>query len=208
MTDNCNELRNCLRRAWPKAVLYLCTFHILQQVWRWLFEKEHGVSKEDRVVIMKSFRSILYAFTKEEFDEKLEEFMALDAIERKPSCKTYFEDLWKIEKSWAICYRKDSLTRGSNTNNYVEAQFGVIKDGILQRQRQFNINMLLDKLISEFEQHFKIKLLSVADGSFDGVYSRRYGGGKYVIPGKFLNLNILIILTIVYSSWFDSSRND
>ena len=75
------------------------------------------------------------------------------------------------------------MTRGSNTNNYVEAQFAVVKDGILPRQRQFNINMLLDKLMSEFEQHFKIRLLSVADGTFDGTYSSRYKGRKYVIPG-------------------------
>lgn len=184
MTDNCDELRNCLRRAWPNAVLYLCTFHILQQVWRWLFEKEHRVSKDDRMVIMKHFRSIVYAQTKEELDEKFEEFMDLDMIEHNHCCKSYFKDLAKIESAWALCYRKDVLTRGSHTNNYVEAQFGVVKDGILRRQRQFNVNMLLDKLMSEFEQHFKVKLLSVADGSFDGTYSSRYGGGKYQIPGE------------------------
>ena len=36
--------------------------------------------------------------------------------------------------------------------------------------------MLLDKLFSEFEEHFKIKLLSLADGTFDGVYSKRFMG--------------------------------
>ena len=185
MTDNCTELRNSLRRAWPKAILYLCTFHILQQVWRWLFEKEHGVNKGDRVAIMKCFRSIVYADTPEEMSENFEELKAMKAVKKNPSCKTYFEDLENIERAWALCYRKDSLTRGSNTNNYVEAQFGVIKDGILQRQRQFNINQLLDKLMDEFEHHFKVKLLSVADGSFDGTYSSRYGGGKYEIPGIF-----------------------
>ena len=32
----------------------------LQQVWRWLYEKEHGISKDERVVIMKLFRAVLY----------------------------------------------------------------------------------------------------------------------------------------------------
>ena len=59
---------------------------------------------------------------------------------------------------------------------FVEAQFLVIKDSILCRQRQFNVNMLLDKLFSEFEEHFKIKLLSLAAGTFDGVYSKRFMG--------------------------------
>jgi len=34
MTDNCDELRSALNEAWPKSTLLLCTFHILQQVWR------------------------------------------------------------------------------------------------------------------------------------------------------------------------------
>ena len=40
--------------------------------------------------------------------------MELEAVEQNPCCMTYFEDLGKIERSWALCYRKDSLTRGSN----------------------------------------------------------------------------------------------
>ena len=46
----------------------------------------------------------------------------------------------------------------------------------LRRQRQYNINMLFDKLMVEFEDHFKCRLLSVADETFDGdgVYSHRF----------------------------------
>jgi len=67
-------------------------------------------------------------------------------------------------------------------------QFLVVKDGVLKRQRQYNINQLLDKLMHDFEEHFKIKLLSVADGTFDGVFSGRFKGSKLVIPGKKLFL--------------------
>lgn len=60
-----------------------------------------------------------------------------------------------MEKSWALWYRHKYLTRGSNTNNYVEAQFLVTKDGISKRKRQFSINQLLDKLLNEFEKIFQ-----------------------------------------------------
>ena len=53
MTDNCNELR--------QAILFLCVFHTLQQVWRWIYGKEHGISASDRVEIMTVFKSLLYA---------------------------------------------------------------------------------------------------------------------------------------------------
>ena len=32
MTDNADPLRNALRNVWPNAKLFLCHFHILQQV--------------------------------------------------------------------------------------------------------------------------------------------------------------------------------
>ncbi|XP_066936103.1 uncharacterized protein [Clytia hemisphaerica] len=38
--------------------------------------------------------------------------------------------------------------------------------------------MLLDKLMIEFEEHFKRRLLSIADGTFDGIYSQRFKGRK------------------------------
>ena len=61
MTDNCDELHQSLSQNWPEATLLLCTFHIHQQVWRWLYESCHGIAKDDRVVIMKLFRKIIYA---------------------------------------------------------------------------------------------------------------------------------------------------
>ena len=45
----------------------------------------------------------------------------------------------------------------------------VLKDTILRRTRQFYVNALLQKLSLDFEEHFKIRLLSIADGSFDGI---------------------------------------
>ena len=71
------------------------------------------------------------------------------------------------------------LIRGNNTNNYCESQFGLIKDGILNRTKQYNVNGLIEKLLEDFNHHYENKLLSVANGSFDGVYSKRFmGRGK------------------------------
>jgi len=110
MTDNCEELRNSLKRAWPDSILLLCVFHILQQVWRWLFEKEHAVNKYDRVEIMKSFRRLVYSKSKEHFEENYETLVHLNAVETNECCIQYFEDLCKIERAWAFWYRKEYLT--------------------------------------------------------------------------------------------------
>lgn len=75
-----------------------------------------------------------------------------------------------------IFYRKDLCHRGHDTNNLVEAQFLVIKDTVLNRTKEINVNGVIDKLTSGLEDHYKTKLINVANGSFGGVYSRRFKG--------------------------------
>ena len=41
----------------PEATLLLCSFHVLQAVWRWLWNKEHGIHLADR----KTHHGIMYA---------------------------------------------------------------------------------------------------------------------------------------------------
>ena len=98
-------------------------------------------------------------------------------------CK-YITDVYEERESWALCYRANLPLRGNNTNNYCEAQFLVMKDEILNRQKEVNVVGLLDKFTLEFDQHYRNKLLSVASGKYDGVYSRRSKGqGKTKADG-------------------------
>ena len=45
MSDNCDERRSSLKKTWSESKLLLDIFLILQQVWRWLFEKKYGSGK-------------------------------------------------------------------------------------------------------------------------------------------------------------------
>ena len=51
-----------------------------------------------------------------------------------------------------------------------------MKDLILQRVKEYNVNALFDRLTQELDQHYKDKLLSASSGSFDSYSSRRYLG--------------------------------
>lgn len=176
MTDNCGELRAVLHERWPSAVLLLCVFHVLQQVWRWIYDKTHGIAADHRVEIMKLFRLLMYAESEVDLDAAIEQVIGNQTVVRYPEFVMYLEDLIERKEEWAICFRAALLIRGCQTNNYIEAQFLVVKDTILRRTRVFNINALLRKLFEDFEDHFKFKLLSIADGSYDGIFSRRFRG--------------------------------
>ena len=138
MTDNCDELRNALKKSFPNSCLLLSIFHMQQQVWRWLYDRLHNIQAGDRVEII-------------ELQKMCDQFLNSDLIKKYGDALIYFSDLFLSKQEWAVCYKTNSLLRGSNTDNYIEAQSLVIKDSFLCRQRQFNVNMLLDKLFSEFE---------------------------------------------------------
>ena len=63
-----------------------------------------------------------------------------------------------------MCYRVELHLRGNNTNNLCKAQFLVIKDTILNRQKEVNVVGLMDKFTNELDQHYSNKLLSVSSG--------------------------------------------
>ena len=103
------------------------------------------------------------------------------------------------------------LTRGNRTNNYCEWQFGIRKDGILNRTKQYNINGLIEKLLEDFNHHYENKSLSVANGSFDGVYSKRFmGRGKSNTEGVGQNAIYRTCYTVLNKTgvigWFGFHR--
>jgi len=51
MTDDSKSERQALNEIFPNSTLLLCTFHVLQALWRWLCESKHGVSKFERLHI-------------------------------------------------------------------------------------------------------------------------------------------------------------
>ena len=174
LTDNCQEERSALKSVWSSTNMLLCTFHILQQVWWWLLDKNHAISQTDRPPIMSLFKRAVLADTKELFEEYYNEL--LDKIEPYENASLYFEELYSDREAFAHCYRSSLRIRGNHTNNFVEAQFLVLKDIILKRTKEYNIVALLERLLVDLEDHYKEKLLSIADGSFDGHYRRRFSG--------------------------------
>lgn len=55
-----------------------------------------------------------------------------------PQLASYLENVYDIREKWCLCYRKDLKLRGNNTNNFVEVQFLVWKDNILNRTKEVN----------------------------------------------------------------------
>ena len=86
MTDNCSELREALSTSWPASILLLCVFHLMQQVWRWIFEKKHSVHSSDRTVILLLFKRVVYAKEEDAMENAYEEMISTDVVSNTLIC--------------------------------------------------------------------------------------------------------------------------
>ena len=84
----------------------------------------------------------------------------------------YMDGVFDLKEDRSLCYRVGVLLRGNQTNNHVEAQFLMMKDNVLQRIKAQNVRELFHKVAIELKNHYIVKLLSVASGSFDVVIGK------------------------------------
>ena len=99
-----------------------------------------------------------------------EQFLEEDILtEDYPQFSTYIQTVYQLKESWGLSFRNDFRSRGNNTNNNIEAQFLIVKDLILQRIKEYNINALFQKLTVDLNDYYKDKLILAASGSFDGI---------------------------------------
>ena len=125
---------------------------------------------------MNEFKRVMYERSEEEMESKFEDLLDSEVVSSNNKLVAYLQTLYEYRHAWALCYRNDLLIRGMQTNNSVESQFLVIKDQILNRTKEVNINGLGEKLCEDLEQHYRTKLLNVSNGKFDGCYADRFKG--------------------------------
>ena len=98
----------------------------------------------DRPHLFSLFKRILYAESEEDKNDLYESFLSNEIVLKHPNFGKYIQDVYEDCESWALCCRVNLSLRGNDTNNYCEAQFLVIKDEVLNRQKEVNVVGLLD----------------------------------------------------------------
>lgn len=152
LTDNSAAEITALNTVFPFSTTLLCIFHVLQAVWRWLWNSKHGIPLEERQSLMKYFRDILYSNTEEE---------AIRSFNRDnfghQNWSQYVQEYWNIREKWCLAWRNES-SRGHHTNNFCEVSVRLFKDNILSRVKVYNVIALLDVISSVMEDFYKHKL--------------------------------------------------
>ncbi|CAG8510948.1 34072_t:CDS:2 [Gigaspora margarita] len=161
LTDDSAAERNALKNSWPQSNLLLCTFHILQAFWRWLYNSKNGISKEHRVIIMSQMKKVLYARTETDINHYYQE-LKNNYYQQFPLFAKYYERLWNQRQYWAHRFRLNLLLRGNHTNNYIERGFGLLKDIIFARTKAYNSVQVFSFITKNMERFYEHRLYGFA----------------------------------------------
>lgn len=94
MTDGSLAESNALQTCFPKSTLLLCTFHVLQAVWRWQWDSKHNINIEHRKYLINLLRKIIY------FSNENERIKAMETFNSDNISKKYINYIKYVEKLW------------------------------------------------------------------------------------------------------------
>ncbi|XP_056157609.1 uncharacterized protein LOC130131904 isoform X2 [Lampris incognitus] len=163
MTDDCAALRQSLHATFPTSRLLLCTFHLLQAMWRWLLDSHNKIVKEDRPQLLTEFRRLVYVSTEGELSAAYAELNNGILAKKYPNFLKHVAKVYGRREEWALCLRTHLVTHGNNTNNYVESAMKVIKDNVLHRLKAYNLSQLVDFMVTRFEDYYIRRLTDFAN---------------------------------------------
>ena len=59
----------------------------------------------------------------------------------------YTDNLHKWKEEWALCYRRDTVVRANNMNNYAEAGMRILKDNLHKRKEEWALCYRRDTVV-------------------------------------------------------------
>lgn len=163
ITDDCLSLRQALHSVYPEASLLLCVFHLMQAMWRWLWDSHNGIPKKDRPYLLQSFKRMVYAETSGELNNCYDAFCHDAIAQQYPKCVDHLGKIYERRQAWAICLRSDLPTRGNHTNNFVESAMKIVKEKVLHRLKAYNVTQLMHFLMTRLEDYYVRRLTDVAN---------------------------------------------
>ena len=182
MTDDATAERQALSAVYPEATCLLCVFHILQAHWRYLWNAQNNVLQRNRQHLFHLLKDMVYADSSETLQSRYETAVNDSVVESSDRVKARMQSLYERRREWALCERTGLPIRGNHTNNYCESAMRVLKDHVLQRTKAFNLQQLMDFIVTRFDNHYQRRLLDVANNRLDFVRTSRFLPGTAVIP--------------------------
>ena len=98
ITDDSAAEKDGLRRVWPSTKLYLCIFHFLQSMWRWLLSNDNKIHKDERQYLMNQVRKLVYAKTETTLENEYALFKNNLVVKKYTNFVSHMENIEESER--------------------------------------------------------------------------------------------------------------
>ena len=138
----------------------MCNF---QSTWRWLSSNDNQIKKCDRQHLMGEFKDLVYAMSRDKFEEDLEEMRSCEECIKYPQFMNYLDKCYgRRPQAWAMYSRIERKLHGSNTTAYAEVSMKLTKETVFGRQKARNLPEML-AIICDNSDPYKNKLIEVGN---------------------------------------------
>ena len=117
--------------------------------------------------LFRILKDMLYAPSENELETIFKNAISKCLVKQHPKVLSPLESLYKQRPEWALCCRSKLPIHGNNTNNFCEGAMHITKYMVLQRTKAFNIQQLIDFVVTQLDAHYKFCLISVANNRLD-----------------------------------------
>ncbi|ROJ26343.1 hypothetical protein DPX16_12505 [Anabarilius grahami] len=102
LTDDSKAEKGAIAQVFPEATQLLCIFHLLQAVWRWLWNKEHKVEMKDRQTLFSIVKDMLYAREMSTVELLYQQALNNPLTTRYKKFLTYLQSLYSRRHTYTV----------------------------------------------------------------------------------------------------------
>lgn len=155
---------------------YIGAFHLLRDVWRYIWDVENGIALADRSQLYQLFKDIIHAPSEEHFTQNIRICNEHATSKKYAGFLKHLSVLFKKKDLWAldfrvrshIFYNKDILT----------SEMHVLKENILHASRTYSVSELFDFFCTTYCDYYKNKIVDGARGVIQSLSALRYMPGS------------------------------
>lgn len=177
ITDNCKSNCNALGIAFPNSTLLLSIFDLLESTWRWLWNNNHSIVRQDKWELFKNVYSLVRCESASDLEQCFQSCVSKEMAKKYPTYVYFLKKLYESSQDWALSFHECFEAKGIG-GPIVDVNFNVLKDKVFFKVRLYAIDRLLDFLVNNLNKYYQRKIIYIMNDQYEEFLEATYNGPK------------------------------
>lgn len=161
-----------ITKCFSSVKAYIGTFHLLRDVWRFIWDPENHIAQTDRPQLYKLFKDIMYSQSEEQLNCNIWICNENVVARKYAEFLKYFNNLLKKKDLWGLDFRVRSNV--FYNKNILTSEMHVLKENILHNSRTYSVTELFEFFCTTFCDYYKNKITDAASCLIKSLSELRY----------------------------------